>query len=84
MNNNNIDNTGNSHNRYSIAKNQCNSIGNSGSNILNDDDLTMELSSNNTTIFNYSSNERAGVLASSGNNFCSLNGSNLIKTRRYE
>ena len=82
MNNNNIDNTGSSHNRYSnsMAKN----IGNSVSNFLNDDDLTMELSSNNTTIFNYSSNERGGVLASSGNNFCSLNGSNLIKTKRYD
>ena len=87
-NNNIIDNTNNSaHNRYSITKNQCNSISNSVSNILNDDDLTMELSSNNTTVFNYSSNERGGgggVLASSGNNLNSLNGSNLIKAKRYD
>ena len=67
-----------------MGKHLCNSTSNSVTNILNDDDLTMELSSNNTTIFNYSSNERGGVLASSGNNFNSLNGSNLIKARRYD
>lgn len=81
---NNNDNTGNAHNRYSMAKHQCNSISNSVSNLLNDDNLTMELSSNNTTIFNYSSDERGGVLASSGNNFNSLNGSNLLKARCYD
>ena len=41
--------------------------------MLNDDDLTMELSSSNTTIFNYSSNEKV-QRAFTNNNFSIANG----------